>query len=97
MTGYQRSEIIASGKLAKKLGAVLSNLTSGRSKRVVISRNNKLEAVILPVDDYEQLENAAKILEHNEIAIIISRRATEKATVSLEKLLSEEGIHPDEI
>ena len=97
MTGYQRSEIIASGKLAKKLGAVLSNLTSGRSKRIVISRNNKLEAVILPVDDYEQLENAAKILEHNEIAIIISRRATEKATVSLEKLLSEEGIHPDEI
>ena len=97
MTGYQRSEIIASGKLAKKLGAVLSNLTSGRSKRIVISRNNKLEAVILPVDDYEQLENAANILEHNEIALIISRRAKEKATVSLEKLLSEESIHPDEI
>ena len=97
MTGYQRSEIIASGKLAKKLGAVLSNLTSGRSKRVVISRNNKLEAVILPVDDYEQLENAAKVLEHTVIATIISRRAKEKATVSLETLLSEEGIHPDEI
>ena len=97
MTAYQRSEIIASGKLAKKLGAVLSNLTSGRSKRIVISRNNKLEAVILPVEDYEQLESDANTLEHTEIARIISRRAREKATISLEKLLSEEGIHPDEI
>jgi len=97
MTAYQRSEIIASGKLSKKLGAVLSNLTSGRSKRIVISRNNKLEAVILPVEDYEQLESAANTLEHTEIARVISRRAREKATVSLEKLLSEEGIHPDEI
>jgi PHD/YefM family antitoxin component YafN of YafNO toxin-antitoxin module len=96
MTAYQRSEIIASSKLAKRLGAVLSNLTSGRSKRIVISRNNILEAVILPVEDYEKLENASDTLEHIEVARIIARRAREKATVSLEKLLSEEGIHLDE-
>lgn len=97
MTAYQRSEIIASGKLAKKLGAVLSNLKSGRSKRIVISRNNLLEAVILPVEDYEQLEDAAKTLEYIEIARIIAQRTNEKATISLGQLLGEEGIDLDEL
>jgi len=97
MTAYKRSEIIASGKLAKKLGAILSNLKSGRSKKVVISRNNLLEAVILPVEDYEQLENASKTLEHMKIARDIAQRAKEKTTISLEELLNEEGINLDEI
>ena len=97
MSAYERSEIIASGKLAKKLGAVLSSLKSGRTTRVVISRNNLLEAVILPVEDYEKLEDAAKTLGHIKIARIISQRANEKATISLGNLLDEEGIDLDEL
>jgi len=97
MTAYERSEIIASGKLARKLGAVLSNLKSGRSKRVVISRNNLLEAVILPVEDYEQLEGAANTLEHIKIARVVSQRSNEVANISLRQVLDEEGIDLNEI
>ena len=97
MSAYERSEIIASGKAAKRLGAVLSDLKSGRLRRVVISRNNVLEAVILPVEEYEQLEDAANILEHMKIARIIARRAKEEAAVSLEEMLKEEGINLDEL
>ncbi len=97
MSAYERSEIIASGKAAKRLGAVLSDLKSGRLKRVVISRNNVLEAVILPVEEYEQLEDAANILEHMKIARIIAQRAKEEAAVSLEEMLKEEGINLDEL
>ncbi len=97
MSAYERSEIIASGKAAKQLGTVLSDLRSGRLKRVVISRNNVLEAVILPVEEYEQLEDAANILEHMKIARIIAQRAKEEAAVSLEEMLNEEGINLDEL
>ncbi len=97
MSAYERSEIIASGKAAKKFGAVLSDLKSGRLKRAVISRNNVLEAVILPVEDYEQLEDAANILEHMEIARIIAQRGKEEAAISLKEMLNEEGINLDEL
>ena len=97
MSAYERSEIIASGKAAKRLGAVLSDLKSGRLRRVVISRNNVLEAVILPVEEYEQLEDAANILEHMKIARIIAQRAKEETAVSLEEMLNEEGINLNEL
>ncbi|MBW1753671.1 MAG: type II toxin-antitoxin system Phd/YefM family antitoxin [Deltaproteobacteria bacterium] len=97
MSAYERSEIIASGKAAKRLGTVLSDLKSGRLKRVVISRNNVLEAVILPVEEYEQLEDAANILEHMKIARIIAQRAKEETAVSLEEMLNEEGINLNEL
>jgi len=97
MAAYERSEIMAAGKAAKRLGAVLSDLKAGRKKRVVISRNNVLEAVILPVEDYEQLEDAANIIEHMRIARIVSQRADEKADISLKEMLNEEGIDPDEL
>jgi len=47
---YPREEIISSSKTAKILGLVLSNLKTGKLSRAVISRNNKLEAVILPIE-----------------------------------------------
>ena len=97
MTAYERSEIIASGKLAKNLGAVLSSLSSGRANRVVISRHNLLEAVLLPVEAYEQLEQAFQTLEHIQIARTIDQRANERAIIPLETLLHEEGMDLDEI
>jgi len=50
MITYSREEIISSSKTAKILGLVLSNLKTGKLSRAVISRNNKLEAVILPIE-----------------------------------------------
>lgn len=97
MSAYERSEIIGSGRVAKSLGSVLSDLKSGRLNRVVISRNNVLEAVILPVEDYEALEKAATIFEHMRIARIISQRSNEDAAISLEEMLNTEGINPDEL
>lgn len=97
MSAYERSEIIGSGRVAKRLGSVLSDLKSGRLNRVVISRNNVLEAVILPVEDYEALEKAATIYEHMSIARIISQRSKEDAAISLDEMLKTEGINPDEL
>lgn len=97
MTTYERSEIIASGKAVKKFGAILTDIKSGHLKKALISRNNILEAVILPVEEYERLEESANVLEHISIAKIIARREKEKADISLEEMLKEEGINLNEL
>lgn len=97
MTTYERSEIIASGKAVKKFGAILTDIKSGHLKKALISRNNILEAVILPVEEYERLEESAKVLEHISIARVIARREKEKADISLEEMLREEGINLNEL
>jgi len=97
MTTYERSEIIASGKAVKRFGAILTDIKSGHLKKALISRNNILEAVILPVEEYERLEESAKVLEHISIAKVIARREKEKADISLEEMLKEEGINLNEL
>ena len=97
MTTYERSEIIASGKAVKKFGAILTDIKSGHLKKALISRNNILEAVILPVEEYERLEESANVLEHISIAKIIARREKEKADISLEEMLKKEGINLNEL
>ncbi len=72
MNSYAKEEIISSSKLSKNLGSVLSRLRYKKLRKVAVIRNNKLEAVLLPIDEYERISEMA---EHVEIAQIISQRA----------------------
>ncbi len=52
-TAYRREEIISSSQASKQLGEVLNQVKQKR--RIVLSRNNRLEAVILPIEEYEEI------------------------------------------
>ena len=68
-TAYRREEIVSSSKASKQLGEVLND--AKRKGRVVLSRNNRLEAVILPIEEYEGI---VEDLEHLLIALKIKER-----------------------
>ena len=68
-TAYRREEIISSSKASKHLGEVLDR--AKRKGRVVLSRNNRLEAVMLPIEEYEGL---VEDLEHLLTALEIQER-----------------------
>ena len=68
-TAYRREEIISSSKAAKQLGEVLNE--AKRKGRMVLSRNNRLEAVILPIEEYEGI---VEDLEHLLTALEIQER-----------------------
>ena len=68
-TAYRREEIVSSSKASKQLGEVLND--AKRKGRVVLSRNNRLEAVILPIEEYEGI---VEDLEHLLIALEIKER-----------------------
>ncbi|MCI0494893.1 hypothetical protein L0Z72_07785 [candidate division KSB1 bacterium] len=97
MITYSRAEIIPSSKTAKNLGQILENLKKGIIERAIVSRNNELEAVILPIKRYEEIMEMAEILEHIEIAQLIQERKKEEATISFDEVLEKSGIHRNEI
>jgi len=68
-TAYRREEIISSSRASKQFGEVLNE--ARRKGRVVLSRNNRLEAVILPIEEYEGI---VEDLEHLLTALEIQDR-----------------------
>ncbi len=94
MVTYSRDEIISASDMARGFSAALRNLAEHSKERLAISRNNKLEAVVLPIETYERLQEAYDLLEHLEIARLIDERKESK-TISLEEAARGHGIDLD--
>jgi prevent-host-death family protein len=91
MIAYSRDEIISASDVARNFSSVLKDIVSHTKERFVISKNNKLEAIVLPIDEYERLKEAYDLMEHTEIYKIVQARKNSK-TISLEDSASKYGI-----
>ena len=91
---YKKEEILSASRVARSFGKVLTDLKGRHRRRVVVLKNNQVEAVIVPVDDYEKMAEALDLLEHMEIHRLITRRTHKKGkkTVPLEALLKEQRL-----
>jgi len=91
---YKKDELLSASKVARSFGQVLADLSEKRRRRVAVVKNNQLEAVILPVDDYEAMADALTLLEHVEIYRVVQERKRKKSrkAVSLDALLKEERL-----
>ncbi len=96
MVAYTRDEIISVTDLARNVSGTLSSITKNIKDKVAISKNNKLEAVIIDIEEYERLKEAYELMEHIEIAKIVEERKNSK-TIDFETLLEKEGIFYDEL
>jgi len=96
MVAYTRDEIISATDLARNVSGTLSSITKNIKDKIAISKNNKLEAVIIDIEEYERLKEAYEIMEHIEIAKIVEERQNSK-TIDFETLLEKEGISYDEL
>lgn len=91
---YKKEEIVSASRVARSFGKVLADLKEHRKRRIAIAKNNELEAVILPIQEYESMAEALALLEHIEIYRLVQtrRRKGTGKRVSLETLLKEEGL-----
>ena len=96
MVTYSRDEIISASEIARGFSAVLKDLMNHTKERLAISKNNKLEAVVLPIEEYERLKEAYDTMEHIEIYQMIQSRKGSKV-VSLEDSAKKYGIDLDAI
>ena len=65
MVAYTRDEIISATDLARNVSATLSSLTSQEKEKIAISKNNKIETVIISIDEYERLKEADEYMKQN--------------------------------
>jgi len=99
MVAYRRDEIISVTDLARNLSSTLTSLLDYSKDKLAISKNNKLEAVIIPIKEYELMSEAYEYMENMEIARIIEeRKNTPRETyLTLEELAEKRGINLDEL
>jgi len=91
---YKKDEILSASRAARSFGKVLADLKEHRKRRVAIAKNNELEAVILPIEEYETMAEALAVMEHVEIYRLVQerkRKAPGRRT-SLNALLKDEGL-----
>ena len=87
-TAYRRDEIVSYSRASRQLGEVLNR--ARRAGRVVLSRNNRLEAVLLPIEEYEEL---VEDLDHLLISIeITERKAGRGKRIPWETLKARHGL-----
>jgi len=96
MVAYARDEIISVSDIARSFSGVLGNIIDHTKEKIAISKNNKLEAVIVNIDEYEKLKEAYDTLEHIEIYEKVKERENSK-TISLEDSMKKHGINLDEL
>ncbi len=91
---YKKDEIVSASRAARSFGRILSDLVHHKKQKMVIVKNNQLEAIILPIHTYEHLSELAGWVEHIEISALINKRKAKDTgrRISLDVLLKEEGI-----
>ncbi len=63
MTSFTQDEVISATDVVRNFSSELKSLTSGEKEKLVIVKNNRFEAVIIPLEEYERMSEAVKVLE----------------------------------
>jgi PHD/YefM family antitoxin component YafN of YafNO toxin-antitoxin module len=92
MITYARNEIFSATEAAKRFGSILEKFQKRALTRAVVSKNNRIEAVILPVEAYEEMKEIAEWIEMMDIAEAVDKRKESAKTYSLQDVLKENKI-----
>lgn len=63
MPSFKQDEIYTATEVVRNFSVVLSKVSDGELKKAVIVKNNKFEAVMLSLKEYERLERAVELLD----------------------------------
>lgn len=96
MIAYTRDEIISASDIARSFSTALNSIMEYSKEKLAISKNNRLEAVLISIEEYEKLREAYDLVEHMEIYQKIQERKNSK-TLSLEESMKRHGINFDDL
>ncbi len=99
MISYTKEEIQSSTSVSRNFGNILDCLKNRELEKVAVMRNNKMEAVLISVEEYELLKAKYEIEEHEEIYRIVKSRESEplEKANTFEDVLKEYGIGLNEL
>ncbi len=88
MIAYKRDEIISASEVARGFSHILNSIINRSKDKLAISKNNKLEAVILDIEEYERLQTVYNLFEEAQIKEMLAQRSKEDLEVSHSKTIS---------
>ena len=99
MIAYTSQELVSSSDFAKKFGMYLAQLKTNTVDKIAILKNNNIEAVLVPKDDYEAMKRAWELQEHREIYETIEKRkeTPKEAYVSFEDMAKRLNIDTNDL
>ena len=74
MVAYTQNELVSATELSKQFGEYISKVKNGLLDKIGVLKNNKLNAVILSVSEYERMALAEARLEEIETAQMLQER-----------------------
>ncbi|SFV59721.1 hypothetical protein MNB_SV-14-205 [hydrothermal vent metagenome] len=74
MVAYTQNELVSATEISKQFGEYISKVKNGLLDKIGILKNNKLNAIILSVEEYERMVLAMQKLEDMENIQIIQER-----------------------
>ena len=99
MTSYAREEIMSSSEVVRNFGSVLASISGHKRDKVAIIRNNRMEAVLVPIDEYERMQEICEVAEQFELYGILAERSKTLPDeyVTLADALKKSGVKTDEL
>ena len=90
---------MSSTEIVRNFSSILDSITKHGKEKIAVMRKNKLEAIILSVEEYERIYELQELLEHIQIYKTIEQRKDTPLNeyIDLDQLLTEQGIDLDEI
>lgn len=74
MITYSKEELVSISELSQHLADFLQRLHSQQHSKIAVVNNNRPEAVLMSIEEYERLQGAYELLEHLEIYQTIKQR-----------------------
>lgn len=63
MVSFNKDEIYTATEVVRNFSTILNRVSNAQLKRAVIVKNNRFEAVLLNMNEYERLSEAVEILQ----------------------------------
>lgn len=64
MLSFKQDEIYTATEVVRNFSPLIEKLKKSESGKMVILKNNKFEAVLLSIKEFERLQNAMQLLEN---------------------------------
>ena len=74
MVAFARNEIVSSSQFVRGFATFLQRMTKSNDEKIVVLKNNQMQAVMIPIDEYERLKALDDLKEHEEIYETIQAR-----------------------
>ena len=79
MVAYTQNELVSATEISKQFGEYISKVKNGLVDKIGVLKNNKLNAIILSVEEYERMSEAMELLEDMSIYEEIHERLNNKS------------------